>query len=281
MATSQSGTQPGKTGWDKASVIAQVIGALAIPIAIAGLFWQVLQFNIQQNNDHARAIDQQQQATLDTYLASMSDLLFKENLGQSKPGDAVRGVARADTLTALENLNPPRKAIVLQFLYESNLIGYYDYTNHPLHEPIINMYTADLSGAALGEVKMRGFPLEGADLSGVILSGADLSGAALNNANLSDAFLNGTNLQVAIMSHANLSHADLSGADLSGANLGCDLSTKAPCPDPHGANLDGANLSGADLRGADLKDATNFTTEQLLKAKSLTGATMPDGTIHP
>ena len=41
------------------------------------------------------------------------------------------------------------------------------------------------------------------------------------------------------------------------------------------ANLVGAMLEDAKLLGA------NVTTEQLDKAKSLKGATMPDGSIHP
>jgi uncharacterized protein YjbI with pentapeptide repeats len=39
--------------------------------------------------------------------------------------------------------------------------------------------------------------------------------------------------------------------------------------------LTGANLSGADLTGA------TVAPEQLAQAKSLRGATMPDGTVHP
>ncbi len=41
------------------------------------------------------------------------------------------------------------------------------------------------------------------------------------------------------------------------------------------ANLEDANLVRADLTGA------NVTPEQLNRAKSLKGAIMPDGTIHP
>jgi uncharacterized protein YjbI with pentapeptide repeats len=40
-------------------------------------------------------------------------------------------------------------------------------------------------------------------------------------------------------------------------------------------NLSGANLFKDNLIGA------NVTEEQLKKAKSLAGATMPDGSVHP
>jgi uncharacterized protein YjbI with pentapeptide repeats len=44
-----------------------------------------------------------------------------------------------------------------------------------------------------------------------------------------------------------------------------------------GANLRGANLGHAWLRGANLRRARHVTDEQLEKAETLAGATMPDG----
>lgn len=53
-----------------------------------------------------------------------------------------------------------------------------------------------------------------------------------------------------------------------------------------GANLSYADLSGtdftdADLSYANLRGAIDFTQEQLAQAKSLKGAIMPDGSVHP
>src|SRR6266581_9763606 len=106
-----------KTLWEWVQLLVQIIGTFAIPISIIALLVTVNQFNLQQKNDLERAIDQQQQSTLETYLDRMTDLLFTDKLGQSKRGDEVRGVARARTLTALQNLNPARKAILIKFLY--------------------------------------------------------------------------------------------------------------------------------------------------------------------
>ena len=91
-------------------------------------------------------------------------------------------------------------------------------------------------------IDLRGADLSGADLSGIELSGLDLRGANLRGAHLNDAGLNG---------------ADLSGVDLTGVDLS------------------GADLSGADLSGAKVRN------KQLAQAKSLHGAIMPDGSIHP
>ena len=44
-----------------------------------------------------------------------------------------------------------------------------------------------------------------------------------------------------------------------------------------GANLAGADLTGANLSRADMSSARGITEAQLQQAKSLAGATMPDG----
>ncbi len=48
----------------------------------------------------------------------------------------------------------------------------------------------------------------------------------------------------------------------------------------HNVDLTNTNLWDADLSSADLRGAI-VTSEQLAKAKSLKGTTMPDGSIHP
>jgi hypothetical protein len=99
------------------------------------------------------------------------------------------------------------------------------------------------------------------------LYGIDLNEAILPYARLYNAFLDGAQLHNACLIEADLSNAILYATDLSGANLS-------------GANLSEANICNADLRGANLGGAI-VTTEQLASAKSLKGATMPDGSIHP
>jgi uncharacterized protein YjbI with pentapeptide repeats len=139
---------------------------------------------------------------------------------------------------------------------------------------------ADLREASLGEASL----LSGADLSGaylggtdlreVDLSGVDLSGAGLGGAYLGRAYLREVDLSGADLSGADLGEADLGGTDLGGADLrGTYLSR---------ANLDGANLGEAELGGAylgraNLTGVQGVTQEQLDQAKSLEGATMPNG----
>jgi hypothetical protein len=112
-----------------------------------------------------------------------------------------------------------------------------------------------------GERCFRGIDVTGADLCGANLHRADLT-----EANLSEAGLKGVNLTGAYLDVANLRRADLRGAKLCGAYL-------------VGADLSEADLRRTDLSGADLSLA-KVIRKQLAKAKSLEGATMPDGTKH-
>jgi uncharacterized protein YjbI with pentapeptide repeats len=64
----------------------------------------------------------------------------------------------------------------------------------------------------------------------------------------------------------------LVGAVLSeNSMIGADLS---------GADLSGANLVRTDLGGANLTGVKNWTDDQLRRAGSLKGATMPNGQIY-
>jgi Pentapeptide repeats (8 copies) len=262
-----------RTGGAKAvSDNAAVIGAL---LALGGVFTaQMVSIALEDQRTHeARALEDRRtqesreleaqrahEAALLNYFEQVGTLLIEQPLRDASPGDNLSTVVRAQTLTALEGLDPDRKRILLQFLHESGLI----HRNKPVVSLAwANLRKADLRFANLNEADLSGAFLIGADLNGAFLnwailssflSEADLSGAGLGGAILSGAFLNGT-----ILSGAILSDADLSGASLIGTNLR------------------GTDLRGADLRGANLKGARGWTAEDLRAAKHLEGATMPDG----
>ena len=134
-----------------------------------------------------------------------------------------------------------------------------------------NLERANLSEAKLLLANLEGAILIDADLKGADLERAELQGANLYLTNLAGARLVGANLERADLYFANLSEADLGGASLERANLSeARLSS---------ADLSGANLSEADLSGASLARA-KVTDKHLATARSLQGATMPDGTKH-
>ena len=181
-----------KTLWDWLQIFIQLLTALALPIA---LFLATQWFSTQQSQaselaserqhqtDTQIATDQQQEAALQAYLGQMSDLLLIDNLRKSRPGDEVRQVARARTLTVLRRLDSARKGYLLLFIYEANLIN--------KNVVIVQLSDADLRNAAMRFVNLSDADLSGANLSGANLSGANLSGADFYHANLSSANLSG------------------------------------------------------------------------------------------
>lgn len=123
----------------------------------------------------------------------------------------------------------------------------------------------------LTDGSLRGAFLGGANLEEAILQAANLQGAELWSSNLQGAYLVSANLQEAVLAVANLQGANLVKVNLARAILvGAKL---------QGAKMQEANLEGAKLQGANLEGA-KVTYDQLSEAKTLEGATMPDGTIY-
>src|SRR5579859_1980011 len=101
----------GKTLWDWL----QLLG-VPIFLAFATIGFGFVQFyladqqhasdqriaNQQHAIDQQNALDQQRATTLQTYIDNIQELLLKNNLRGSRPGDAVAVLARARTLTALQ-----------------------------------------------------------------------------------------------------------------------------------------------------------------------------------
>jgi uncharacterized protein YjbI with pentapeptide repeats len=196
----------------------------------------------------------------------MSGLLLERELHASKANDPVRRLARALTLATLIRLDGSRKGVLLQFLYEADLISAGDAVKDPMVQPILDLRQADLRGAMLQDANLAGCSLREVDMSRANLHGSDLSssdlrGANLEGSDLSSAILAGLSLRGALLPGANLQATDLTGANLRGSDLS-------------GASLDRADLGNSDLTTAIL------TTQQLKQVRSLSGATLRDGSRH-
>jgi uncharacterized protein YjbI with pentapeptide repeats len=248
---------------------------LVVPLVLLGIG---LLFQIQQNEveerrlEAAQHIEEQraQDEALQTYLEQMGQMLLDKDrpLRQSKEGDEVQLLARARTVTILRRLDSARNRDILQFLREARLVpsNRYDIQEHIVKLDASNLSEANLKGANLDSFSLQGTDLSGADLRDAYLAWSFLHNAKLNGANLRGANLHGDPDQSG--DDADLSDADLSDANLSEADLSYDNLSSA--------NLQGANLTDAVLRGANLSNA-KVTSEQLAEAKSLEGATMPNG----
>jgi uncharacterized protein YjbI with pentapeptide repeats len=227
---------------------------------------------IQARTERVIAKNRLNEETLNAYLDRMSELALERGLQGSDPDDEVRIVARARTLTALSGLDGERKGTILEFLYAAKLINMNDHIGDLMLQvdlvdtkrPPVDLSYADFSGAYLTATTLRGADLQEVDLRMADLRACDLSGANLRRADLTDADLTGARLVQANLREANLQDADLRSADLTGAVL-------------KGAQMLGAQLSETDMGKSDLTAAA-LTTQQLKQAKSLSGATLRDGT---
>jgi hypothetical protein len=235
-----------------------------------------------------RAEEHLRDQRLQHYLDWMTNLLLQkfgsEDEEEKEKKPEVSLVARAQTLTTLRRLDGGRKAELIRFLYEAELIGN---KNQPAD---ISLDEADLSGALLDRAELDGVNFKGANLinaslvkaslqdahlEGVNLGGANLRGAEMLNINLANARLEGANLTKGWLEKANLSTARMEGAILTDADL-----TAAQLS---GANLRNANLQGANLRRADL-DATDLRGANVLGAKNISDisvAILDEHTIMP
>jgi uncharacterized protein YjbI with pentapeptide repeats len=271
-----------KTLWDWMQLL-----IIPFVLAIGGLLYN----NARDKTDREVASDKQREDALHAYIDDMSELLLGKNLRDSQPEDEVRKIVRVRTLTILRRLDAKRRVDVLHFLQEAGLID--------KDKPIISLKEADLSEVFLssvtdGQANFRGINLSGAMLAGASimfanLTGADLSGTVFFEAHVSSTKLIETNLSEANLHKAHLYSSDFSRANLTGADLESAILTFANLSeaDLSGADLTKAeirfaDLNGAELRRANLNDTTGITVETLEKqAKSLKGATMPDGSVHP
>jgi len=237
------------------------------------------------NLEREIAADRQQEAAFQAYLDRMADLLLKGEL-RTTENEEMHNVARTRTLTVLRGLDKTRKGLVLRFLQESNLLT--------KEKAVLDLNSADLSGAILSNailsnVDLRGVNLSNAELRGTNLRGANLSGTNLRRANLSGADLRDVNLSSvdlsdAILYHSFLSNADLTIANMQRANLSSAVLNDAILIDAilvdailNASDLSGANLSGADLSGTDFSSVN--LSHAFMRGANLKGANLNDANL--
>lgn len=233
-----------KTLWD-------FMDLLIVPGILAG---GTLWFNYQRNKTEREINkDRSLDSALQTYIDDMAGYLLERNLRRSEAGSDISELARTKTLTILQGLDGKRKGILIRFLYQSKLI-------------IKDNLVLDLSGA---------------DLADILLSGNDEYGnrdrTFISYLSLANVQLSGTNLRHADFKEAKLCDARLLMADLSDANL---TGAHLMFADLRLTTLTNTNITNANLMGANLSGAIGITNKQLAKAKSLKGATLPDGSKH-
>jgi hypothetical protein len=190
---------PAKTLWDW-------LDLLVVPLFLAIAAW-LLDGSRKASEARVEA-DRQRQKTLDDYLECMTSMLLARSLNAQETSESARGIARTRTLAALRSLDGGRKAQLLQFLYESGLIG---------PSPVVQLNGADLTGAEMDEAvlrnaELRGVHFEGASFRNATLTGADLRGSDFSRADFTGATMDGTNFTQAILVDAVITDSALGAA---------------------------------------------------------------------
>lgn len=192
----ESDIKPDKTLWDW-------LDLLIVPLVLAvGAY---LLEGSRKRTERDVENDRQKQHILDDYFAYISKLLLDHGLSESCASDLARKLARTRTLAALRLLDAKRKAQLLQFLYEANLINL---------EPVIQLNGADFREAVLDEAT-----LSHAELRGVYFSKASIRYATLVGADLRGSDFSEVNFDASNLTDARLAQARLDGADLRKATL--------------------------------------------------------------
>lgn len=257
-------TPPDKTFWD----FVYLAGIVMVPLVVVFFATQVSQqLNTQQQQmenerndlEIQRDKDRKESARADTlqaYLDQMGTLLLEHDLRSSEESSEARTVARARTLEVLEMLDRDRRTRVMRFLLEAELVQRIDGK-----DAVVGLSGANLSGVGLSRGNLSGADLSCTDPRDSL---GDPPSTSLGDSvsTITESLLGGYDAEA--LTCTNLSDATLFRSILYGADLS-------------GADLSGANLEKAVLSEANLTEATNWTVSQLTAAKSLDGATMPNG----
>ena len=275
------------TGFDK--TLWQWMDLLLVPAALGIGVWGLNRAEKARERETTK--DQLRESALQAYFDTMTELLLEHDSKKHPVNDLEinhdkekkrKSLARSRTLSILKGLGKERKEQVIQFLYESELIK----------KPIfVGMKLADLANANFKGITLEGACLNGVDLSNSLLDEAKMEGAELRQANLRWSKMNKSHMSLADLSNANMENANMKGAILSDAILREAYLHNVNLRDSvlRGADFRNATLSNADLRNSNLEGAdfrrailkgAKVSVEQLNKALSFEGATMPNGEKH-
>lgn len=214
-------------GWD-------IVKLLIVPLTLAFATYSLQEAArkrdeasnyLAKTREEEKARDKWRGEVLSAYFTDMQALI-KDGLVNDKYLSPRYIIAQTKTVLALQQLDPNRQRLLIQFLEASDL------------------NTLDGGRGILFKARLAGSNLAGSNLSGIQLKQADLSGAILSNTKLTKAILVGSNLDGSNLSESDLSTADLKYATLRKAGL---FRSRLSCTRLRGANFTDAYLNGAIL----------------------------------
>lgn len=212
---------------------------------------------------------------MDQWLPSLKSIQ-RVNAQEKEENRAIITMAKIRTLRVLVSLDKVQKRWVLLYLYQSGLLDWDEGRDRSLFW----LTDADFTNADLHGVRLKGANLNYANLNGADLSGVDLSNASLQRTNLSGANLSGADLRNVFLWETSFNDASLVNIDLRDAILISPVFFERA--DLSGANLSELHFGMSEGIGMVESDIRKLFGEYLKgKARSLSGATMPDGSKHP
>jgi hypothetical protein len=143
---------------------------------IGGILWWLVRPEHILRTTHRGELERLREVALHSYIDWLSLLQLDRARRSAEAPTQLHQTIRARTLNLLLELDPVRKRIVIQFLYDIRLI--------------CDAQPLDLSGADLRGTDLRGMDLRGAALHGVDLRGAQLYQTRLDGADLRNVQLN-------------------------------------------------------------------------------------------
>jgi uncharacterized protein YjbI with pentapeptide repeats len=198
--------QPSKTVWDWLQLL--IVPAMLAVIAVGYNAAQASREHEREDRrireDRAIARAAAQDAAVLAYFAQGRDLILNQNLVASSPAAEL---ARTKTLATVHRLDGTRKAEIVRFLFEANLLA--------RKLQILNLAEADLrrlnlayahipQDVSLHDAILRGARFDGTRLIGTDFTHADLQGASFRGALLGGVEFKGANLKGAVFDGARI-----------------------------------------------------------------------------
>lgn len=254
-----------------------VLRVILLPLMLT-IAWPLYQANLQKEATYSRI--------LENYFTSLhelqNDILKYEltpNVDNERRAEAARiiqSLAIAKTQIALDNLDPPRRGQVIQYLHDSNLIprSYFDYdssTNfrcEKLKEEqslIPNKTIIFSDDQQNGKKKIR--QKVKINIDDVLISDKKLPGINFGSTGLNKFDFSGSNLDCSSFKKAAVTSANFQDASLRGANFSGSFLKKV---DFSGSNLSEADFSGASFQTVNfditILNNTKLTNQQIKSA---------------
>lgn len=177
--------------------------------------------------------------------------------------ESLGNIGAAYTRATLQQIDIKRKRMLLEFLYDSQLIGWTRrLSEEKLTQLIFLGESADFSGLVVDYRTSSGIRLA---LCGINLAQVNLSNSKLIGVDFHKAYLSSCN-----MSNSSFTFVDFSGADMSGINLSNTKWGEL-------ISLDGAELRFANLKNADLRKANLNEVNSIFKARYNHKTKFPQG----